>query len=86
VLSHAEQNLNRDHCALLQAKSCGLLDAGAPDTQVTLRRLDSAVKCVTAVARELSQSAVLWQLLMQLLLLSTIKKILQCSQELEDAM
>lgn len=51
-----------------------------------LRRLDSAVKCVTAVAHELSHSAVLWQLLMQLLLLSTIKKILQCSQQLEDSL
>lgn len=60
------------------------MEDGASETQVTLRRLDSAVKCVTAVACELSHSALLWQLLMQLLLLSTIKKILQCNQELED--
>ncbi|WIA13978.1 hypothetical protein OEZ85_002542 [Tetradesmus obliquus] len=71
---------------LSKAKTCGLMDAGASDTQVMLRRLDSAVKCVTAVAHELSHSAVLWQLLMQLLLLSTIKKILQCSQQLEDSL
>jgi hypothetical protein len=70
----------------LQAKSSGLLEVAPSDTQVTLQRLDSAVKCVTAVARELSHSAVLWQLLMQLLLLSTIKKILQCNHELEDAL
>lgn len=68
----------------LQAKSNGIANSAPADTLATLQSLENALKCVTGVAVELSHSAALVQLLVQLLLMTTVRRMMQCSQLLEN--